>query len=111
MLLLIAVGIYAVVRQRISISRRLSLRGKAARSYGLSLIALAVPLAIIVNFVIRPILPAAILTNLLFLSIFNTACLAVIGLGLALPFLASQKASEASRPPNLEAPGNPIEPS
>ena len=86
MILMIIVGIYALAAGKIRFTRTFQLTGQRARSYGLTLLVLAIPATLGVNLVVRPMLPAIILSNRAVLSIVNVIFLAAVMFGLAVLF-------------------------
>ena len=83
MILLILVGIYAVVVKRIRVTHSLQLTGARARNFGLTLIIGAIPATVVLNVVIRPLLPRVILSDRLFASFANVGFLALVIFGTA----------------------------
>ena len=56
MILLILVGVVVLVIGKVKVTRRFSLTGRQARLYGLSLIVLALPIAIVSRSIVPPLL-------------------------------------------------------
>src|SRR5205809_5263236 len=83
MILLMLVGIYAVVAKRIRVTHSFQLTGNRARNFGLTLIIGAIPATVVLNLVIRPLLPRVILSDRLFVSFANVGFLAVVMFGTA----------------------------
>jgi hypothetical protein len=83
MILLILVGLYAVVAKRVRVTHSFQLTGERARNFGATLIIAAIPATIVLNRVVRPFLPRAILSERLPLSVVNVVFLAVVLFGTA----------------------------
>jgi len=104
MILMMIVGIYALAAAKIRFTRDFQLTGKRARSYGATLIVLAIPATIGVNLVVRPLLPSVVLSNRVILSIVNVLFLAVVMFGLAFVFRDREmpQAAQSSQPSSVE---------
>jgi hypothetical protein len=83
MILLFLVGLYAVIAKRVRITHSFQLTGSRARDFGVILMIGALPATLFVNFVIRPFLPRAILSDRILLSFVNLGFLAVVLFGTA----------------------------
>jgi hypothetical protein len=96
MILLILVGLYAVVAKRVRVTHSFQLSGERARNFGVTLMIGAIPATVVLNRVIRPFLPRAILSDRILPSFANVVFLAVVLFGTAWYF----------RDPRAEHPGS-----
>ena len=100
MLLLIVAGFVFLLFGRAQVSRNLSLRGKYARLFGLTLLIGAVPLARLVGVLATTLLPSSVLNNEILVMILNLILLIIIALGLAYPFKLWQDRSTETQAPD-----------
>jgi hypothetical protein len=89
MLLLIIAGLYALIFAKITITKKLRLRGMRARSYGVTLIILSFLAPKILSYLLNHLLSPAILFNAYFMIIINLVCSISIAVLLAILFKES----------------------
>jgi hypothetical protein len=97
MIILILAGLFALIFGKIAVTRRLALHGKFARLFGVALIILAIPLAMLVSGVFSFLLPSALLENKVLIRILDLIILISAAVGLVYPFKRWQDRSEESR--------------
>lgn len=85
MLLLVVAGLWAVWRGSITITESLSLQGRPARLYGVTLLALAVVL-LLLSPVLERVTPETLLRNAAARIAVNAVIVAALLVGLVFPF-------------------------
>jgi len=98
MILMIIVGIVVLITKRIKITRHFVISGSQAKSYGIALIAVAIPATILLNVVARLWIPRWVLASPIYRPLMNATFLAAVMLGLAFYFrdkISEQVASES----------------
>jgi hypothetical protein len=60
MLLIAAFAIYAIIAKRVRITRTLTLTGRNARNYGITLLLILIPAGLLINLALGLILPEAV---------------------------------------------------
>jgi len=92
---LIIIGLIVLIMGKLKLTKTITLNGKSARWYGLTLILTALPFALIVGGLIAAITPDAVLSHPLWRRVINYTVLISYMVILALPFRDRKRTSQA----------------
>ena len=99
MVLMILAGIYAMAVGHIAVSRKITLKGRYARLYGLVLVVAAIPTSLVLSLLFAALFPTSTPVNDVYRMIINAVCLVAIIVVLTLPFQKWQEREIGSEVP------------